>query len=245
MTQVVLLHAFPVNRHLWDAQVEYLTKAGFKVTAPDLAGFGESRRPEEPSLGLMAEQVLSHVSRPAVFAGLSMGGYLLMEILRRAPHVVDGAIFLDTKAGADDQQARAVRLQVADQVLATRDTAALAEAMLPKLLGQTTLTQRPEVVAKVRSWIESAPPEAVASAQRAMAERPDSLATLRNYEGPAVVVWGSEDVISPAADQQAMLAAMPQAVAREIPSAGHLTAVETPDAVSDVLLEILTDWRTG
>lgn len=66
MTQVVLLHAFPVNRHLWDAQVEYLTKAGFKVTAPDLAGFGESRIPQDPSLSLMAEQVLSHVSRPAV-----------------------------------------------------------------------------------------------------------------------------------------------------------------------------------
>lgn len=243
MTQVVLLHAFPVNRHLWDAQVEYLTKAGFKVTAPDLAGFGESRRPQEPSLALMAEQVLSHVSRPAVFAGLSMGGYLLMEILRRAPHVVTGAIFLDTKAGADDEAARAVRLQVADQVLATGDLGALADAMLPKLLGETTLAQRPEVVATVRSWIESAPPEAVASAQRAMADRPDSLTTLRNYEGPAVVVWGSEDRISPAADQRAMLAAMPQAVGREIPAAGHLTAVETPDAVNDVLLEVLTDWR--
>ena len=60
MTQVVLLHAFPVNRHLWDAQVEYLTKAGFKVTAPDIAGFGESRIPQDPSMALMAEQVLSH-----------------------------------------------------------------------------------------------------------------------------------------------------------------------------------------
>lgn len=243
MTQVVLLHAFPVNRHLWDAQVEYLTKAGFKVTAPDLAGFGESKRPQEPTLAQMAEQALQHVSRPAVFAGLSMGGYILMEILRQAPHVVDGAIFMDTKGTADEPAGRTQRLHIADEVLAAGHTRDLADAMLPKLLGATTMAQRPDVVDTVRGWIEQAPPEAVASAQRAMADRPDSMPTLRQYEGPAVVLWGSEDVISPKSDQQAMLAAMPQASAREIPDAGHLTAVEAPDAVSDVLLEVLTDWK--
>lgn len=220
MTQVVLLHAFPVNRHLWDAQVEYLTKAGFKVTAPDIAGFGESRIPQDPSMALMAEQVLSHVSRPAVFAGLSMGGYLLMEILRQAPDIVTGAIFMDTKASADTAAAREQRLRVAGEVLAADHTRDLADAMLPNLLGATTIAQRPEVVQTVRGWIEQAPPEAVASAQRAMADRPDSAPTLRNYEGPAVVLWGDEDVISPTADQKAMLEMMPQAVARQIPELG-------------------------
>jgi pimeloyl-ACP methyl ester carboxylesterase len=242
MTQVVLLHAFPVNRHLWDAQVEYLTKAGFKVTAPDIAGFGESRIPQDPSMALMAEQVLSHVSRPAVFAGLSMGGYLLMEILRQAPDIVTGAIFMDTKASADTAAAREQRLRVAGEVLAADHTRDLADAMLPNLLGATTIAQRPEVVQTVRGWIEQAPPEAVASAQRAMADRPDSAPTLRNYEGPAVVLWGDEDVISPTADQKAMLEMMPQAVARQIPRAGHLSAVEDPGAVNDILLEVLTDW---
>lgn len=239
---VVLLHAFPVNRHLFDSQVEFLTKVGIKVLAPDLAGFGESRLPQEESIALMAEQALAHVPEPAVFAGLSMGGYLLMEILRQAPHMVTGAIFMDTKASADTPEGRAQRLRIADEVLASGDTGALAAAMLPNLLGATTMAQRPAVVETVRRWIEQAPPEAVASAQRAMADRPDSLATLRGFEGPAVVLWGAEDLISPAADQQKMLEAMPQAVAREIPAAGHLTAVEDPGAVNDVLLEVLSDW---
>ncbi len=243
MTKVVLLHAFPVNRHLWDSQVEYLTKAGFKITAPDLAGFGESRRPEEPSLALMAEQALSHASRPSVFVGLSMGGYLLMEILRQAPEMVTGAVFMDTKASTDTEQARAQRLQVAEAVLAAGHTRDLAQAMIPMLLGTTTREQRPDVVQTVRSWIEAAPVEAVASAQRAMADRPDSTDTLRRYEGPAVVVWGAEDTLAPAPEQKAMLAAMPQAVAREIPGAGHLSAVETPQEVDDVLLEVLSDWN--
>lgn len=171
-----------------------------------------------------------------------MGGYLLMEILGQAPDIVTGAIFMDTKASADTAAAREQRLRVAGEVLAADHTRDLADAMLPNLLGATTIAQRPEVVQTVRGWIEQAPPEAVASAQRAMADRPDSAPTLRNYEGPAVVLWGDEDVISPTADQKAMLEMMPQAVARQIPRAGHLSAVEDPGAVNDVLLEVLTDW---
>ena len=57
MTHLVLLHAFPVNRHLWDDQVEYLTKAGRRVLAPDLAGFGESRVPQEATMAALAEKV--------------------------------------------------------------------------------------------------------------------------------------------------------------------------------------------
>ena len=243
MTDLVLLHAFPVNRHLWDEQVEYLTKAGRRVLAPDIAGFGDSQVPQEATMLALSEQVLTQVGRPAVFAGLSMGGYVLMEILRRHPEMVTGAIFMDTKASADTAQARAQRLQVADAVLAAGNTRDLAEAMLPKLLGDTTRAQNPGVVEQVRTWIEAAPPEAVAAAQRAMADRPDSVPTLRSYEGPALVVWGAQDTISPHADQQVMLGAMPQAVAREIPEAGHLFAVEQPSAINDVLLEVLSDWQ--
>ena len=243
MTHLVLLHAFPVNRHLWDDQVEYLTKAGRRVLTPDLAGFGGSAVPQEATMTAIADQVLSQVGQPAVFAGLSMGGYVLMEILRLHPEMVTGAVFMDTKATADTQEARAQRLQVADAVLAAGHTRDLAEVMLPKLLGETTRSQSPEVVEQVRTWIEEAPPEAVATAQRAMADRPDSVPTLRRYEGPALVVWGSEDTISPSADQKIMLDAMPQAVAREIPDAGHLTAIEQPSAVNDVLLEVLSDWQ--
>jgi pimeloyl-ACP methyl ester carboxylesterase len=243
MTHLVLLHAFPVNRHLWDDQVEYLTKAGRRVLTPDVAGFGDSQIPQEATMTALAESVLSQVGQPCVFAGLSMGGYILMEILRLHPEMVSGAVFMDTKASADTEEARAQRLQVADAVLAAGHTRDLADAMLPKLLGETTRSQNAPVVDRVRGWIEVARPEAVATAQRAMADRPDSVHTLRRYEGPALVVWGSEDTISPAADQRVMLDAMPQAVGREIPESGHLSAVEQPSAVNDVLLEVLSDWQ--
>lgn len=242
MTPVVLLHAFPLNRQLWEPQLEVLRSAGFMVAAPDLAGFGKSAVPSGPSLMRIMDPVLERLDGPAVFCGVSMGGYLIMDMLRKAPERVAGAVFIDTKATADTPAARAGRFEMARAMEQTPDLSALADTMLPNLLGATTLAQRPEVVATVREWIESADPAAVANAQRAMADRLDSVSFLQRYEGPAAVVWGSEDVISPLPEQQIMLDAMPQAVAREIPGSGHLTPVEDPSALSDILLDILRDW---
>jgi pimeloyl-ACP methyl ester carboxylesterase len=244
MTPVVLLHAFPLNHHLWAEQVEYLGRTGYRVIAPDLAGFGQSPLPAAPALLEIVEPVLAGLAEPAVFVGLSMGGYLLMELLRKSPGSVAGAIFVDTKATADSPEARAGRFEMAHAMDNGGDTAALADVMLANLLGETTRRTRPHVVAQVREWIEHAPAAAVATAQRAMADRPDSIPTLRTYEGPAAVVWGSEDVLSPPSEQRLMLEAMPQAVGRELPTVGHLSAVEDPAAVNDVLLDVLRDWLT-
>lgn len=242
MTPVVLLHAFPLNRSLWAPQLEFLRSAGFTVAAPDLAGFGKSPLPSSPSLMRIMEPVLERLDGPAVFCGVSMGGYLIMDVLRKAPERVAGAVFIDTKATADNPMARATRFEMARAMESSPDLSALADTMLPNLLGATTHAQRPEVVTKVREWIESANPAAVATAQRAMADRMDAVSFLRSYDGPAAVVWGSEDVISPVAEQRIMLEAMPQAVAREIPGSGHLSPVEDPAALNDILLDILRDW---
>ena len=242
MTAVVLLHAFPVNRHLWDDQREFLERVGYTVFAPDLGGFGESEAPSAPTLLDMVSPVLARLSKPAVFVGLSMGGYLLMELLRRSPERVAGAVFVDTKATADTAAARQGRFELAHRMAADPDMSEFADVMAGNLLGATTLAQRPEVVSTVRGWIEAAPPTAVGNAARAMADRIDSVPVLRRYEGPAAVVWGSEDVVSPQAEQEIMLEAMPQAVAREIPGVGHLSAVEDPSALNDILLDVLRDW---
>jgi pimeloyl-ACP methyl ester carboxylesterase len=242
MTAVVLLHAFPVNHHLWDGQVNLLERAGYTVYAPDLGGFGTSELPSAPTLFDMVAPVLTRLSKPAVFVGLSMGGYLLMELLRRSPERVAGAVFVDTKATSDAPQARQARFDLARRMASDPNMTEFADTLLPNLLGGTTLARRPGVVATVRGWIEAAPPAAVANASRAMADRIEAVPILRHYEGPAMVVWGSEDLVSPASEQEIMLDAMPQAVGREIPGVGHLSAVEDPGALNDVLLDALRDW---
>jgi pimeloyl-ACP methyl ester carboxylesterase len=249
---VVLLHAFPFDRHVWDGVVDQLSDAGWDVVVPDLRGFGESAYGEdgpddEPSLSWMARDVLGILDRmgvsAAVFAGISMGGYVAMEIVRQDPARIAGIALVDTKATADSDEARANRHQVADQVLAAGSTEALARAMVPTLLGTTSQEERPEVVAQVKAWIQAADPVAVAWAQRAMAARPDSLADLASLAVPALVVWGVEDGMSPRAEQDLMVDAMRDARLVVVTGSGHLSTVEAPEQVADALVTFLADVK--
>ena len=245
---VVLLHAFPLDKRLWDDVVEGVAEADWDVVVPDLRGFGESAYgddapDDEPSLSLMARDVLAILDRigvqSAVVVGLSLGGYVAMEMARQDPSRIAGLVLADTKASADSDEARANRLRVADQVLTAGSTAALARAMLPALLGATTQAQRPAVVEHVRTWIEEAEPWGVAWAQRAMAARPDSHADLAALTVPSLVLWGTEDTLSPREEQVSMLECLRDATFVEIPGSGHLTAVEDPTAVTTALVEFL------
>ncbi|MDZ7577505.1 MAG: alpha/beta hydrolase [Candidatus Nanopelagicales bacterium] len=235
---ILLLHAFPCHRHMWREQVEPLVGRGWRVIVPDLPGFGESPEAvDEPSLTSMAGPVLEALDGIGSFVvgGLSMGGYLAMEVLRQDPARVAALMLFDTKAGADTEQARVGRLGIADRVEAEGRTGFLVPEMIANLLGDTTRETRPDLVARVSRWITSARPGAVAWAQRAMASRPDSRPDLAEYEGPALVVYGDQDTISPRADATEMAGLLRNSRLETIADSGHLSAVERPDAVSDVI----------
>lgn len=226
---VLLLHAFPLSRAMWTG----LDLPG-RVIAPDQRGFGGSPLGDAaPSLGVCADDVLALLDQlgldRVVLAGLSMGGYVAMELLRRAPERFAGLVLADTKAQADTAEQREGRLRTAEG--AERDgTAGLADTMLPALLGRTSLEQRAQVVERVRGWVDAAPPATVAWASRAMAARPDSSDVLRATDVPALVVVGEQDVLSPVSQAQEMADALPQGRLLVVPEAGHLSAVEDPEA---------------
>ncbi|MFN8168949.1 MAG: alpha/beta fold hydrolase [Candidatus Nanopelagicales bacterium] len=247
---VVLLHAFPLDKRMWDDVVPAIADAGWDVVVPDLMGFGESRLDEDdlddpPTLVTQARgvlRILDQVGLPhVVVCGLSMGGYVAMELVRQDPSRIAGIALVDTKATADTEEARANRLRVADQVLESGSTDALARAMLPTLLGDTSRASRPDVVERVTGWIREADPVGVACAQRAMAARPDSLTDLASLKVPGLVLWGAEDTLSPRAEQDLMVEAMRDARLVEIPTSGHLCAVEEPAATAAALVTFLRD----
>jgi pimeloyl-ACP methyl ester carboxylesterase len=74
-----------------------------------------------------------------------------------------------------------------------------------------------------------------------MAARPDSFETLRGFAGPALVVVGAEDALAPPADAEAMAEALQHGRLVEVPEAGHLTAVETPEAFNAAVAGFLAE----
>ncbi|MPZ93562.1 MAG: alpha/beta fold hydrolase, partial [Propionibacteriales bacterium] len=138
---VVLLHAFPLSSAMWAAQGE------FDPITPDLPGFGGAPvSAEAPDLGVLADSVLADIDdrglSSVVLGGLSMGGYVAMEILRRRPECVAAIVLADTKASADPEEARANRERVASLLDARKSADVLVEEVLPSLLGETTRRDR-------------------------------------------------------------------------------------------------------
>jgi pimeloyl-ACP methyl ester carboxylesterase len=239
---VVLLHAFPLSSAMWLAQREGLARV-CRVITPDLRGFGGSRLgDDDPSLDLMADDVARLLDEEgidrAVVGGLSMGGYVTMAFCRRHADRVLGVILADTKASPDPPPARENRERIAQAVL-TDGSEVLVSEVLPALIGPTTKERRAMVFGRVKGLVQSAPPGAVAWAQRAMAARPDSFGTLSALKVPLLIVVGEEDELASPADAEAMARAVPEGRLEVIPKAGHLSAVEQPEAFNAAVVEFL------
>jgi pimeloyl-ACP methyl ester carboxylesterase len=240
---VVLLHAFPLSSAMWLAQRESLSET-FRVVTPDQRGFGGSPLGDDaPSLDAAADDVAALLDSLAldrvVLGGLSMGGYVAMAFLRRHADRVSGLVLADTKATADPPQARANRERIAEAMTSDPSSTVLVDEVLPTLLGTTTVAERPLVTGRVRAFVQSAPPAAVAWAQRAMAARPDSFETLRDLVVPTLVVVGAEDTLAPPDDARAITDAVADARLEILPRAGHLTALECPEEFNAALLTFL------
>lgn len=250
VADVVLLHAFPLDHRMWSHQTRALTEAGYRVLTPDYRGFGPDWRerdddlPPEPNLDVLADDVIalldSNSIDRAIIGGLSLGGYVAMNLLRRYPDRVAALLLADTRANADDAAAREGRLAFADRV-DVEGTEWVPDAMLGKLLGPQAFANA-ELVAELSEWITAANPAALAWTQGAMAARPDSFSALRAFTGPALVLVGQEDQTTPvdtvAQVAEAMPGAQPQRRFVRIARAGHLAAIEEPAAVSAAVL----DW---
>jgi pimeloyl-ACP methyl ester carboxylesterase len=242
---VVLLHAFPLSSAMWLAQRDGLSD-GYRVITPDQRGFGGTPLgDDEPSLDAAADDVAALLDAKGldrvVLGGLSMGGYVAMAFVRRHPDRVRALLLADTKAGADSEQVRDNRERIARLLTDDPDSPVLVEEVLPTLVGQTTVRERPLVVGRAKALVQAAPAAAVAWAQRAMAARPDSFVTLESLQVPALVVVGEEDAVSPVADAKAMAAAMTGARLEVLPRAGHLTAMECPEEFNAVVRAFLQD----
>ena len=240
---VVFVHGFPFDRTVWRHQLAALARV--RRIAFDLRGVGGSSAPSAAdgfALARYADDVVAVLDalgiRAAVVCGLSLGGYITFELLRRHPERVRALVLGDTKAEADDADAKRARDELA--LLAEREGPdPVIERLLPRLVSPTTLATQPEVVAQVREMARRWSPASLGGALRAARDRPDSTETLRAVRVPTLVFGGQDDAISPARAIKAIAALVPGAECHIIPAAGHLAPLEQPLATGRVLADFL------
>ena len=238
---LVLVHAFPMGATMWDAQRAAVS--GWRVVTPSLPGFdGRPLVPDHTMAGFTRDLLESldrfRVGR-AVFGGLSLGGYVLFELLRQAPERIAGLILADTRTSTDTPERLAAREKSIARARA-EGPAAIADEMLPALLGKTTHASRPDVVARVRRLIESQPSETIVAGLQAIMTRVDSAAVLPSINVPTTIIVGDEDLITPPSDAIAMHESITGSTLVTIAGAGHMANLEAPDAFNAAMTTLLS-----
>ncbi|MCA1849465.1 MAG: alpha/beta fold hydrolase [Acidobacteria bacterium] len=242
-TPVVLLHGYPFNRSMWSEQVEALS-AKHRVITPDLRGHGESTAEgsDPATMEEMARDVAALMDgleiKRAVLGGLSMGGYVTLAFDRLFPWRVRALVLADTRAGADTDEARRGREEMAARAL-KEGMGAIADALVPKLLAPASISERPEIVTRVREMILGTKPEGAAAALRGMALRRDQTDLLPEVIAPTLIIVGREDALTPPAEAELMHREIRGSRLRVIEGAGHISNVERPAEFNRALVEFL------
>lgn len=244
----VLLHPFPANHEFW-LPVGQVLAARYRVLLPDLRGHGDSGVGEGPAT---MEKHAADISQTlddadvgrAPMIGVSIGGYALLEFWRRHRGRVAALVLCNTKASADSAEGQAARRQAANDVL-ERGVEPFFESMIPRLLGKTTREIRPDLVEGALRMMRKMSPEDVAQVQRGMAERPDSVETLKTINVPTLLITGDEDILTGVNEAELMQRQIPGSQMKVIAKAGHFSPWEQPEEAGRVIRQFLDSVVNG
>jgi 3-oxoadipate enol-lactonase len=239
---LVLIHGFPLSARMWAPQLE-LAGHGWRVVAPQLRGFdgppGDSvATTVDDYAGDLIDLLDALEIEQAVVGGLSMGGYIAFAMFRHAPRYFRAMILADTRAEADTPEGVEGRKRMV-QLVRDRGAEAVAEEMLPKLLGPSTRAARPDVAATLRNLILSNSADTIVGALMALMTRPDSTPLLSQVHCPTLVVVGDEDALTPRACSEAIQHGIAGAQLAIVPQAGHMSNMEQPAAFNLALAGFL------
>jgi pimeloyl-ACP methyl ester carboxylesterase len=253
---VVFLHPTPLDGEYWRLLIDDL--AGVRAIVPDLRGHGGSELgtlpiggfalvPVAPVLTMarLAEDVLALLDHlnisQAVFAGCSIGGYVLLEIWRQAQERVRGLAFVCSKPQADaaaNLSRRAATIHEARE----GKCAVLFDGMAQTLIGTTARERQPEIVAELRARM-TLMPKALVAVQAGLAVRPDSLPTVATITVPVLAIAGGEDPGVTPAEMEAFRAAPGGCDFYLLAAAGHFAAYEQPLKVASLMAEWLQQFE--
>lgn len=232
---LLLVHGFPLHAGMWNAQLEGLADIR-RVVAVDLRGHGKAPLGEDAfSMDLFADDIIETIDALGLdqvdLGALSMGGYVAFALWRRHPLRVRSLLFMDTKAEADSEEAKAGRDTTA-ATLRADGMAAIWGGLGPKLLRKNPDPTSEETV---RQIVLACAPEAAARDAIAMRDREDSTGTLSTITVPTLWLHGSEDQLMAADGARANALAISDCEFIEIPEAGHMAPLENPAAANDAI----------
>ncbi|WP_067778577.1 alpha/beta fold hydrolase [Actinomyces vulturis] len=246
-TALVLLHGFPLDGRMWDRVREHLSAQmpELDIMAPTVRGCHKTQPwPADyaPSLTWEADRIAELINQSshtrAVVVGLSMGGYIAQALAAHHPQIIAGMVLMDTNCGADSPASSDARLSMATlaESKQSKQVYASLDQMVEALCARDTFVNNHDVIERAQEMAREIDPGSIAWIQRAMAARPNSQDILQfiGKKVPSLVIRGAEDPTCTSKTANTMAEALGCDVVN-IPSAGHFSAMEQPQAVAKAL----------
>ncbi len=229
---IIFIHGFPFNKSSWHPQMEFLKKE-HRVIAYDISGFGNSTSGrEKESISMFADDLVKLMDaleiNKAIVCGLSMGGYILLNAVNRYPDKFKAIILSDTNCIADSILAKEKRFKTILQIEADglKD---FTEVFIENIFCKESLTDKKEIVEKIRTIILSTSPGTITRTLNAIVHRQEMCSSLKEISIPTLILCGKEDTVTPLAQSEFLFHHISNSILHIIGKAGHLSNLEQPN----------------
>jgi 3-oxoadipate enol-lactonase len=235
---IIFIHGFPFDKSSWEPQMDFLKKTN-RVIAYDIRGFGKSKaNDEKANIALFADDLILfmdalQISR-AVVCGLSMGGYILLNAVNRYANRFEAVVLSDTQCNADSDEAKNKRYKTIHEIEANGIND-FASSFVKNAFCKESLTNKTELVEKIKNVILSTAPETITGTLKALAERWETCSSSEEIKVPTVIICGKEDMLTPLKQSEFLHNNIPGSILHSIDKAGHLSNLEQPDEFNKYL----------
>lgn len=242
---IIFLHGFPLTHEMWNPQIEFLKKQGFKVIAPDLRGFGDSLTEiSEWTMDIFGNDIICMADKLNIekftIVGMSMGGYIAFNLIDRFPERIDKAILVATKAQADDESGKARRNELIN-LAKNEGKGPVIEAFKKILFAPLTWERNLALIDKVSVIMERASLNGIIGALGAMRDRKDYAELLYKINFPVLIIHGKSDMASPIQNAELMHERIKNSKVYFSEIAGHMVNLEDEENVNKAILEFLSE----
>jgi 3-oxoadipate enol-lactonase len=239
---ILFLHPFPFTKDVWKDQLAYFQN-DYRVLAPDFRGFGNSAAGyKPPSINLFAQDIKfflesQHIERVNI-CGISMGGYVALQFIKKYPQMVYSLILADTQCREDTKIEITKRYKTVDEII---DSGLLyfSEMILPKMITESTFQFNKVLTGNLKSMINSAKKESIVFTIMALAKREDTCDILNGIDRPALILVGEEDKITPIEEAQYLFKKIKGSVFKIIKNAAHLSNLDNPVSFNESMAVFL------
>lgn len=242
---ILFLHAFPMTSDMWKDQMNVFSKHHYTL-APDFPGFGKGVLPPyaitfEHYVDSIVNFLKESGIKKSIWCGLSMGGYLALKLYERAPELCCGLILANTKAGADNNEAKEKRWSTIKNLHSHRHD--FTEKQWNAMVSKSSLENK-KLKLCFEEIVGKSTEEGLSAGLVALATRNDTTEILKKIHVPTMIIGGEEDKIIPLSELKILQNNIAESKLRIIPRAGHLSSMESPEEFNKLIAEFLLDLHT-